>query len=166
MNEAPNGAAAAAAHGPDRFDRVLGYACAVPLFLIVALTFFDVFARYLFASPVQGSAEIVQFLMALTIFAALPIITRHRQNISISMVDSLLKGGARRAQQVLVDLASLGACGVIAWQLAVQANEYAQTGNKTMVVGLPMAPLTYSMAAFAAVTCVVITRQLWRDLHQ
>lgn len=166
MNEAANGNAASAARTPDRFDRALGYACAAPLFLIVALTFFDVFARYLFASPVQGSAEIVQFLMALTIFAALPLITRHHQNISISMVDGLLKGAARRAQQVLIDLASFSACGVIAWQLVLQANEYARIGNKSIVLGLPMAPLTYVMAAFAAATCAVIALQVWKGLRR
>lgn len=160
------GGSPATARAPDALDRALGYLCAAPLFFIVALTFFDVFARYLLAKPVQGSAEMVQFLMALTIFAALPLVTRHRQNVSISMVDSLLKGAARRAQQALVDLASLLACGVIAWQLVLQANEYAKTGNKTIVVQLPMAPLAYVMAAFAAATCGVIALQVWKDLRR
>ncbi|MBM3352280.1 MAG: TRAP transporter small permease [Betaproteobacteria bacterium] len=156
----------AAPGGPDVLDRVLGYACAAPLFFIAALTFLDVFARYLFAKPVQGSAEIVQFLMALTIFAALPLVTRHRGHISVSLVEGVLRGGALRAQRVLVDTASLAGCAVIAWQLHLQAGVYAQTGNKTIVVGLPMAPLAWAMCACAAGTCLIIALQIRRALRQ
>jgi TRAP-type C4-dicarboxylate transport system permease small subunit len=151
--------------GPDALDRALGYACAAPLFFIVALTFFDVFARYLFSRPVQGSAEIIQFLMALTIFAGLPLVTRHRGHISVSLVENLVRGAVRRALQAIVDMASLACCAVIAWQLYLQAGVYAQTANKTIVVGLPMAPLAWTMCAFAAGTCVVLALQVWRGLR-
>jgi len=149
----------------DVLDRALGYACAVPLFFIVTITFVDVFARYLFSKPIQGSTEIIQFLMALTIFAGLPLVTRHRLHVTVSLVDSVLKGAVRRGQKVLVDLASFGCCGVIAWELFLQAGEYAKTGNKTIVAELPMAPLAYVMCAFAAVTCIIILLQGLKDLR-
>jgi len=159
------GVAEARFRQPDLLDKALGYACAVPLFFIVTITFVDVFARYVFSKPIQGSTEIIQFLMALTIFAGLPLVTRHRLHVSVSLVDTLLKGAARRGQKVLVDLASLGCCGVIAWELFLQAGEYAKTGNKTIVAELPMAPLAYVMCAFAAVTCIIILFQGLKDLR-
>jgi len=58
----------------DALDRWLGWMCSLPLGLIVVLTFFDVFARYVFSAPIKGSLEIIQYSMALSIFAALPLV--------------------------------------------------------------------------------------------
>lgn len=156
--------AAAAQPRGDRLDRWLGYSCAAPIFLMVVLTFCEVFARYLFARPIHGSGEIIQFAMALTIFCGLPLVTRHRGHVTVSLIDNLLRGTARRVQQVLVDCASLAALGLITWRLWIQASEYSSVGIKTIVIELAMAPLAYVMCAFAAGTCLVVLAQIKRTL--
>ncbi|OGA62871.1 MAG: hypothetical protein A3F77_11770 [Betaproteobacteria bacterium RIFCSPLOWO2_12_FULL_67_28] len=156
--------AAAAQPRGDRLDRWLGYGCAAPIFLMVVLTFCEVFARYLFARPIRGSGEIIQFAMALTIFSGLPLVTRHRGHVAVSLIDNLLRGAARRVQQVLVDCASLAALGLITWRLWIQAGEYSSAGIKTVVIELAMAPLAYVMCAFTAGTCLVVLAQIKRTL--
>lgn len=144
-------------------DRLLGFATAVPLFGIVALTFADVFARYLFASPIRGALEIIQFAMALTIFTAMPLVTRHREHVTVSLIDGLVQGAAAtRIKQLLCDSVSLAALGVIAWRLWIQAGESAAAESATIVLKLPMAPLTYVMSGFAAASAVVVALQCWQ----
>ncbi len=151
---------------PDsRLDRVLGVLTAVPLALIVLLTFADVFARYLFARPIRGSVEIIQYAMALVIFTALPIVTRHRGHVTVSLVDRFLKGGAQRVQRIVCDALSLLALALVTWRLWEQAASDSAGQTKTIVLGLPQAPLAYVMCAFAAFATLVMARLWWGSLR-
>lgn len=144
----------------DRLDRVLGLISALPLGLIMILTFVDVFARYLFASPVRGATEIIQFAMAMTIFAAMPLVTRHGEHVSVDMFTQLLKGRAAAALRVLGELCSLIAFMLIAWRLAVQAGESAASAKTTIVLGWGMAPLEWAICAFSIITAGVVLLRL------
>lgn len=162
-------APAPAAHdtppAPSAFDRWLGIATAVPLFGIVTLTFFDVFARYLFAAPIRGSLEIIQFAMAIVIFTALPLVTRSREHVTVSLIEGLVKTRtARRLKQLACDTLSLLAVSLIAWRLWVQAGEDLASDTRTIVLRWSMAYLGYFMAVFATISAAIIAVQIWRAL--
>lgn len=148
------------------FDWLLGLMSAAPLALILVLTFTDVLMRYLFAKPIQGSSEIIQFAMAMTIFAALPVVTRRRGHITVSMTDGLFKGSMRLVKVLTCDGISLVALGLIAWRLGVQASEYVESQAASVVLGMGMAPLTYAMCAFAILTCIVVLLQIAATLRR
>jgi TRAP-type transport system small permease protein len=146
------------------YVRALEILSALCLFAIVALTFVDVFARYLFASPIKGSLEIIQFAMALVIFTALPLVTRTREHVTVSLIEGLVtRPSTRRIKQVACDVVSLFAVVLLAWRLWVQASEYVQSANKTIVLAWPMAPLTYFMSICAAATAIVLLVQIFKD---
>lgn len=149
----------------DAADQILSLLSALPLGLIVVLTFADVFARYLFSSPIRGSVEIIQFAMALVIFTALPLVTRKREHVTVSLVDGVLRGGSRRAQQVLVDAISVFALGVLTWRLWLQGGDDLAADTRTIVLGMPQAPLTYAMCAFAALSTAYMLMLLFQRLR-
>lgn len=155
------------AHGaaPDTFDRVLGLLSAVPLVLIVGLTFADVFARYVFAAPIRGSVEIIEYAMALVIFTALPLVTRSRGHVTVSLVDGVVRGGVRRVKNVLCDTISTLALAVLTWRLGVQAGADHQSGATTVVLGWPHAPLYFAMTALTAVATGAMLWLTWRSLR-
>ena len=64
---------------------------AVLLFLMMALTFVDVLGRYLFNAPIYGSAEMIQFLLALTIFSALGIVNADDSHIVVEVFEERIK---------------------------------------------------------------------------
>ena len=144
----------------DTLDRLLGLASAVPLALIVVLTFVDVFARYVFSRPVQGATEIIQFAMALTVFVALPLVTRHHEHVAVGLLEARLQHAFGRSVPWSCDAISLAALLLIAWRLWVQAGEYVTSRTATIVLGLPMAPLAYAMAFFAAFSAAVVAVRL------
>ncbi|MFN0182354.1 MAG: TRAP transporter small permease [Aquabacterium sp.] len=147
-----------------RAEQVLGTLSALPLALIVALTFADVFARYLFARPIRGSVEVIQYAMALVIFTALPLVTRSRGHVSVSLIDHLMRGGARRLQRSLCDAVSLLALAVLTWRLAAQALSDMASSAKTIVLGLPQAPLVWLMCGFCAISTLIMARLLLDSL--
>ncbi len=149
----------------DFWQRALNLACAVPLALIVLLTFVDVFARYLFAAPLRGSVELVQFAMALVIFTALPLVTRARGHVSVSLIDGVLRGAAARIKTLLCDALSLLALGLITWRLWLQAGDDVRAATRTIVLGLPMAPLTYALCLFSALSTLVMLGLFWHGLR-
>lgn len=159
MDTAPTPARHDAAH------RILSLLTALPLGLIVVLTFADVFARYLFSSPIRGSVEVIQFAMALVIFTALPLVTRRREHVTVSLVDGVLRGGAKRVQQVLCDAISGVALAMLTWRLWVQGGDDRSADTRTIVLGLPQAPLTYTMCAFAALAAGYMLLLLGRQIR-
>ena len=148
-----------------RFDVLLGWMSAAPLALILLLTFADVLMRYLFAMPVRGSSEMIQFAMALTIFAALPVVTRQREHIVVGIISDLVRGRVRMVKLLFCDGLSLLALGLMTWRLGIQAFEYIDSKSATIVLRLEMAPLAFLMCAFSLVTCVVVALQMVQTLR-
>lgn len=145
-----------AAPDTDRLDRTLGVISALPLALIVGLTFADVFARYVFSRPVPGASEVIQFAMALTVFAALPLVTRHGGHVTVDLFTQALRGRWRSLLRVPCELLSGVALALVAWRLWVQAGEFAANETATIVLGWGMAPLAYAMSAFAALSVAIV----------
>ena len=139
-------------------ERILGWLSALPVALIVALTFADVLGRYIFSVPVRGSVEMIEYAMALLIFSALPLVTRQRGHVTVSLIDNLFKGRARLVQLVLCDIISAGALALLTWRLFLQGQEDLDAGTTTIVLGLPHAPLSFALSLFAGISTLLILR--------
>ena len=146
--------------GADRLDLALGLLSSIPLGLIVVLTFADVFARYVFATPIRGSVEIIQNAMAMTIFAALPLVTRHREHVTVSLIDGLLRRVGHAIKRRFCDLISFLVLLAVTWRLWVHAGEASESAHQTIVLGLPEGPLVYAMSVFALLTAGVVLLHL------
>lgn len=151
---------------PDRFDTILGVLCALPCAAMVALTFVDVLGRYLLAAPVRGSLEVIEFCMALLVFTALPLVTRHGGHVTVDLFASTGPALLRRIRLVFCDALSLLALGMLTWRLWVYAVDSAQRGSRTMVLGLHEAPLVQAMALFSAISALAVAASLLGRLRR
>lgn len=158
-------ASTAPAAPPSVAERALKVLSALPLGLIVLLTFADVFARYLFSAPIKGSVEIIQFAMALVIFTALPLVTRRRGHVTVSLIDGLVSGWVRGLKVVLCDVLSVLALALMTWRLGLQALADVSSQTVTIVLGWPQAPLTFTMAAFSLLSTLAMLALLWHSLR-
>jgi len=147
--------------GPERW---LGWLSALPVALIVAITFADVFGRYVFSSPLRGGVEIIEYAMALLIFTALPLVTRRRGHVTVSLIDGMVRGVGSRIKSVLCDAISALALALLTWRLALQGMSDLESGAATVVLGLPQAPLAFVLTAFAAVSTWVMLLLIWNTL--
>jgi TRAP-type C4-dicarboxylate transport system permease small subunit len=143
-------------------ERALSWLSALPVALIVTLTFADVLGRYLLSSPVRGSMEIIEFAMALVVFTALPLVTLQRGHVSVSLIDNLFTGKGRYIKRMLCDAVSALALGLLSWRLCLQSMDDLQTRAATVVLGLPNAALSLTLTFFAGLSTVVVLMHLFQ----
>jgi TRAP-type C4-dicarboxylate transport system permease small subunit len=136
----------------DRADAVLGLSAGALLFGMMALTFVDVVGRYLFNRSVPGGFEITEILMAVLIFAGLPLVSRRDEHVSVDLLDHIFPAALRRAQRIAIELASGGlliALAGLMWRKAGQVGSY---GDTTTVLEIRLAPYVYAISAFLVIT--------------
>jgi TRAP-type C4-dicarboxylate transport system permease small subunit len=136
-------------------DRVLVTTTAASLFAMMAFTFADVVLRYLFAQPVRGGLEVVELLMVAMIFSGLPLVSRRDEHVTIDTIESRLPDPVRAGlRRVMHAVAAAGLAGA-AWLMARKAATLAEFGDRTQLLGVPIAPFVFFMAALLAVTALV-----------
>ncbi len=130
---------------------------AVPL-AMVAVTVADVVGRR-FDRPLPGAIEIIELLMGLLVFGALPGVTAERGHVTVGLFDGALGAAARRVRDRLVALLSAAVLAVIAWRLVAKTVELAGFGDRSTYLGVPLAPMAGFMALMAAWAVVELLRQ-------
>jgi TRAP-type C4-dicarboxylate transport system permease small subunit len=145
--------------------RILSAIAGFCLFAMMAMTFADVLGRYVFAAPINGAFEIVEFLLALVIFSGLPLVALDDAHINVSIFDKLFRPHGLRLKKFAISLGSAAAVGFIADRLWSQATEMARSQAISGVLEVDLAPVVFAMAALAAATCVVelvLAVEQWR----
>lgn len=153
-----------ASQPPDALHRTLAWISAVPAALIMVLTCADVLGRYIFSSPVRGSVEMIEFAMALLIFTALPLVTRQRGHVTVSLIDNLVQGTGRKIKLVLCDAVSALALGLLTWRLYLQGRDDLESSSATIVLTLPHAPLSFTLSFFAGLTTLLVLMLIWQTV--
>jgi TRAP-type C4-dicarboxylate transport system permease small subunit len=125
-----------------RILSVLENISAVLLFLMMGLTFIDVIGRYFFTAPIFGAAEMIQFLLAMTIFGGLSLVNARDSHITVELFEPWLQ---RRIPRLM---------GIIAWQLTKFAIEAHQIGSFTVVLEWPLVVVAGSVAGLSVVSLV------------
>ena len=146
------------------FEAVLMAIVGTTVFLMMAITFVDVAGRYIFSAPIPGGFELIEFLMPLSIFAGLPIITRRRTHIVVSILDRLFRGGIGQVRRLVVDSGSLAVVAFIAERMWSQGDGLAEAQIESGYLEWPVAPAAYAISVLSIVTCVVLVLMLVHDL--
>lgn len=131
-------------------------ALGVTVYGMMALTFVDVAGRYLFNAPLGGAKELTEVLLALMVFGAAPLVVATRNHITTALFESALKGGVLKVRNAVIAIVSALCCGVLAWRLWTQAVAMAELKGGTPLLGVPLAPIFYSMAIMSGI-CAVLT---------
>jgi TRAP-type C4-dicarboxylate transport system permease small subunit len=142
------------------FEQALKAIMATLLFAMMTITAVDVVGRYLLNAPISGGFEIVQYLMAIVVFASLPLTTAADSHLTVSLVGDQLTGRARRIHRVFVLTLSSIALVVIAWRMAEQAAILARSQQISGFLQLPLAPIAWVMSLLAALAAVVVLVKL------
>lgn len=143
-------ARAAKAANAQRLRHCLAFICAVLLLAMMALTVADVLGRYLLNAPVPGATELTEMLLATVVFIGLPAASLDRDHVKVDLCVEHLRGTARSVLERLVEIASAGILGVIAWRLWVIGVQIDGYGGMTPTLKLPLAPLAW----LAALLCL------------
>jgi len=138
-----------------RLETLLGLAAGLVLFAMMLLTFVDVVGRYVLNSSIPGGFEIQQIMMAMLIFAGLPLVSRRAEHVTVDLVDHALPARVRRAMRVIVELACAGLLLGLARLMWRKAGSVAAYGDTTTVLLIKYAPFAYAIFAFLLLAGVV-----------
>ena len=133
---------------------------AIFLFAMMVLTSADVIGRYVLNAPISGAFEIVQYLMAIAVFAALPVTTASDSHLSVSLIPPTMRDPIGRVHKIFIRLFSAIALLVIAWRMASQAQILETSQQVSGYLQLPLAPIAAVMAIFAAIAFLIIVVKL------
>lgn len=144
--------------------RLLQWIAGATLFALMSVVAVDVVGRYLFNKPLPAGYEMVQALMGVMVFTALPLLSRENEQITIGLLDHLFKGRANRWRLAFVNAFSAVALAFITWRLWVHAGKLAANRDVTPVLGFPLAPLAYVMVALAVISVALLVALTYRCL--
>lgn len=133
---------------------------AVVMFGMMAVTFFDVLGRYVFAAPIPGGFELIQFMMPLAMFGALPVITRAEEHIVISVVSGFLKKRSAWIQRLIVLLGCAVVNSGITYVMWLQGAELQAADQISGFLEWSFAPPAYLISLLSALTVLIILLML------
>ncbi|HET9043518.1 MAG TPA: TRAP transporter small permease [Burkholderiales bacterium] len=142
--------------------RPLAWLGAALVFAMMALTFVDVVGRYVFNAPVSGSAEATELMLAVIVFAGLPLAAAAREHIRIDLLEQVLSDRAKRWQAVFGFSVAAAVTAFVAWRLALRAAELGRLGDLSSHLNFPVAWLAWFLAAASVVAVLVFARLAWR----
>lgn len=142
--------------------RALQLFTAFILFALMVITLLDVVGRYFLNAPLTGAFELTRLAMGILVFSALPLVTARQRHIVVSLFDPLFAANPRRraVQQVAMNGIAMVIVGFMAWQMWRFAFDQMGSGLITPSLQLPMEPVSFYMAAMAAVTTLVFVAVL------
>lgn len=140
--------------------RLLNLLAGTMLLLMMLLTAIDVLGRYLFNTPLVGSSELIEIMLAASIFLILPTITWQQEHVSVDLIEGALPLWLRTFRNRTYHLLMTIGCTYMAmtvWKLAERAARY-QSVSEYLAI-----PSAYSMylisicLGLTAITFLVMT---------
>jgi TRAP-type C4-dicarboxylate transport system permease small subunit len=138
-----------------RADAVLGIAASLLLLCMMALTFADVVARYLFNRPIRGGFEITELLLLVLIFAGLPLVSHADEHVTMDFIDRMLPARAMAMLTRAVHAVAAAIFLFLSWQVFLKAQRISGYGDTTDVLLISVGPFVYFMAAMVLLTGLV-----------
>ena len=146
-------------------DQFLGFLAATVLMLLMIVTFIDVTGRYLFLAPLPGAFEMTEIMMAMLIFAGLPLVSRANQHVTVNLIIGLLSPKIRYFQRLITQIIMALVFGVMAWRMWIKAAEMLVQGDETAYLLIPIAPVAFFMTILLGVSSLIVAIQFARIIR-
>ncbi len=125
---------------------------ALLLLSMVVLTFADVIGRRLFGQPVHGANDITEHLMALVVFAGLPLVTAMGAHLTIALLDKLIGRPSMAWWRGLTAVLVTAVLTLIAWLFVRHGLNAFQISEVSQALRVPRAPLYFLIALGCALS--------------
>jgi len=126
------------------------------LLMLMIMTFTDVLLRSTINAPIEAATELTRILVAITVFAALPVVSGRGEHIAVDLLDPLFKRWASRLRDGLLSIL----CGVLLYwpcQRVIALSERARDyGDVTEYLHIPQYLVAYGIALSVGATSLVL----------
>ncbi len=132
-----------------RLEKITGIATSCLLFLLMLLTFVDVFGRNVLNHPLTGASEVTELMLAGIIFLMLPQVAFRQKHIVIDLIDAITSPGLRGIMNVAAALLSAAMFFLIGWQIYILGQKAIGYADATPSLHIPVGPILYFLAFLA-----------------
>ena len=137
-------------------EGLLGVIVAVLLMAMMLVATIDVLGRYALSRPLPGAFELIEVMLGLVIFIALPLVCLKDENITVTILIERFSARVRQVHAGVVSLLCAGILLIVAWRLYAHAAQLASYGDVTIFLRMPKGPLGYTMAVLSALGAVAL----------
>jgi TRAP-type transport system small permease protein len=141
----------------ERAVRICLYAGAVPLFIIMAVTVIDVFARYILHTSWFDAIELSSIAQVGVIWLAMAFITLGREHVCVGLFTSRMPQGFKRVTDALGFIVGAGMFYLIGKQAWIQSVESMKAGEFLGAMELPRYPSKFVLALGCFLTALSFT---------
>lgn len=136
-------------------QRSLGLTTAVLLFMMTMLTLLDVFGRYLFNSPIMGAYEITELMLAVLIFAGIPLAGANDEHIAVDLIDGVVPRSIAKVRDILIALTMSVVLGALSKNIFHKGLEAIKYGDQSAMLQIPMSPIYFIVSISLGMACLV-----------
>lgn len=135
--------------------RTLGISGGIVLFVLMLLTVVDVAGRKL-NFPIRGGVEMAEILLAMLIFAGLPLVSEARQHIVIDTLEGFMSRMVKRVLDAIANATCAITMFAMAWMFyAKRVTRVAEAGDTTSVLKIELTPVAYFLLVMIVMTGVI-----------
>tara|TARA_B100000614_G_scaffold96602_1_gene87265 strand:- start:280 stop:804 length:525 start_codon:yes stop_codon:yes gene_type:complete len=131
-------------------ETVLAILAGTGLLAMMILTFADVIGRYGFHHSIFGTAEYVEFLMVVTIFAGVAFVSAHNEHITVSIFEGWYSRRFPNLQRWAVLAVTLIVYALMTFALYRHALSLYESGKMTAVLSQPQWLMPMAAALFSS----------------
>jgi TRAP-type transport system small permease protein len=101
-----------------------------------------------------GRFELTEMLLAMLIFAGLPLVSLHDEHVTVDLFDSVTPDWLLGIQHVIACAVGALCTSYIAWRLCLRAGNLIDVGETTALLKIQLGWLAYAMSMLMALTAV------------
>jgi len=146
--------------------RILTGVAAVFMLTATAFVFVDVTGRYAFNRPIPGGVEIVEFILGLLIFSALPLVTVKNAHVTVELFDNFMSAEFKRWRNAVVLVASAAMLAFITERMWGTATYMLEQDEISLHLEIPTAPILFVVSGLSAISFAAQMYMAWRFVSQ
>jgi TRAP-type C4-dicarboxylate transport system permease small subunit len=127
---------------------------------MMILTAADVCLRYVFNSPITGSFELVEFMMALIVPFSIVFCASEKSHIHVDILVEHFSPGIRSFLIFISNLLSLVLFSLITWQACIYVVEEYESRLTSAVLYIPVYPFIGALAVAFAILSLLLLAEL------
>src|SRR5512136_302804 len=136
-------------------SNLLAYCAMVAVAFVVLAVVADVFMRYVFNSPIQGTWDLCRLAFTVMVWGPMAVCALQGSHIAVTFLLDKLPRLPRLGADLIIALVTTGMLGTVAWRLVIHGILLGATGTETGTLRVSYAPLAYFTAFACAVTALV-----------
>lgn len=134
----------------------------VVLLALVLFSVADSVLRYWFDSPIRGSTDITQVLLALIVASSIAYGGVSGAHVALDLLGDPASGPISRAIAIVVHVLGIGILAVLAWRCAANGLSAAEYGESSQLLRFPYLPFYFALAIGVAGYAAVLGVDLLR----